>query len=57
MLILFAQLVWGQSPAKIVTAKIVADTTAIEKVNVLNLRNAKRGFQQKRYSKDDASRR
>jgi hypothetical protein len=38
---LCAQLVWGQSPAKLVTAKIVADSSAIDKVNVLNLRDYK----------------
>lgn len=39
MLLLLANGVWCQSVEKMVTAKIVVDTTAIEKVNVLNLRN------------------
>lgn len=39
MLLLFVNGVWCQSVEKMVTAKIVVDTTAIEKVNVLNLRN------------------
>jgi hypothetical protein len=48
MLLLFVNGVWCQSVEKMVTAKIVVDTTAIEKVNVLNLRNYKTRFPTKK---------
>ena len=38
----FASLVWGQkSPEKVLRLQVLVDTVAVEKVNVLNLRNNK----------------
>lgn len=48
MLLLLTNCIWGQSVEKMVTAKIVVDTTAIEKVNVLNMRNYQNAVSDKR---------
>jgi hypothetical protein len=48
LLLLLTNCIWGQSVEKMVTAKIVVDTTAIEKVNVLNMRNYQNAVSDKR---------